>query len=266
MMTDTPAIIVLMPTRGAISLETHQALAMNMDGIRELRVTVARKPVDEARNELAWTALKIAADDPCHIGRDNYLVLWVDDDAFWLPGTVGSFIRTMQERTDINILCSYYCKREPYCAPAAFPKALERKLLDGKPGLNFARFTRDEWKPGQIDEIIGGSGMHFTMHRLRVLEAVGSDPFTPDENSLAEDIAFYQRCHKAGLRAVMDSRVPVAHVDVDSGLAFVPLSPPKRVYGNQLIDAEPGAYDGKVRLRSYGAKVDALLAEARVRS
>ncbi len=52
-------LIVLMPTRGTIALETHNALTNHMDEIPHVRVTVARLPVVEARNRLAAAALSI---------------------------------------------------------------------------------------------------------------------------------------------------------------------------------------------------------------
>lgn len=85
------AVLLLLPTRGGISVETHIALTNNVD-VQHFTVMVARQPVDQARNQLARHAIAIAEQDPLGIGPDGYACLWVDDDAWWPQGTISGLL------------------------------------------------------------------------------------------------------------------------------------------------------------------------------
>lgn len=261
-------LILLMPTRGTIAIETHVALSQNMDGVRNLRVTVERKPVDEARNVLAGAAQRIAKDDPLQIGPSNYLALWIDDDAWWPPGTITEMLGTMAKDPTIDLLCANFCVRAANSSSAAVPKGVS-ELIEranaGRAGFYKVDMGILGWQQGAVNEI-EGCGFHFVMHKVSMFDAVGPEPFTP-KNGNAEDETFTKRAHHLGFRLACHSGLNVAHIDVKSGLAFIPHAPALQVEGNRLILATPerlAAFVPDEQIRSsrhYGEKIDAFRRE-----
>lgn len=258
-------VIVLMPTRGTLCLETHEALSHCMDGVPNIRATVSRKPVEEARNQLAAAALHIAEQDPLNVASANYTCLWVDDDAWWPAGTIASMLRTMHERPEIDVLCANYSLRRPNSTPVAVPKGLADRINTqlisyGHEGLFAIRCDPGHFLNGdRIKEIGGGAGMHFVAHYVSVLQKVGPDPFNLGDNP-AEDMAFYQKIYAAGLRVFCDTQLPVAHIEAENGVAFLPFHPPLRVAGGNLVLCEAGGFGGNLIEHSYGGRQDERIA------
>lgn len=257
------ALILLMPTRGSLAVETHEALSNHMDDIPNIRVIAQREPVDKARNMLAATATRIATEDPLHIGPAGYLALWIDDDVWWPAGTISAMLRAMQCDTTIDLLCAHFCVRYPSMSPALAPKGLKALIETqnaNKEGFYLVRADAIGWKPGELNEI-EGCGFHFVMHRLSALERLGAEPFAVLDE-LAEDESFCKRANAAGLRMLCHTGLNVAHIDVKSGLAFVPFAPALQVYGDNLIYASQERLadfvpDERCRSdRKYGAAVD----------
>lgn len=251
------AVLICTPTRGMISVETHIALTQNLDGFRCAFLCIARKPVDQARNELAKMALAVASKPPCTDGEA--LALWVDDDAWWPRGTVARMVSMMRSRPEVDILTGYTTARLPYAVGTIRPYGSDHPV---------ALSELDADKDG-LCRVESGVGFHFLLHRLAVLEKVGANPFTvPQGFCGAEDHAFCARASDAGLSIYLDFHAPVAHIDVETGLAFLPRCAPGRIHGNAFVLA-PG-FDGVKDLspseilkrfpkggRKYGAAVDA---------
>ena len=73
-------LVVCMPTRGAVSIETMLCLREHLDGYPHKLLTVFRKPVVEARNQLVKETRELDANP---LDFDPRYVLWVDGDAWW---------------------------------------------------------------------------------------------------------------------------------------------------------------------------------------
>lgn len=236
-----PAIAVLMPTRGRITIETVAALS-NFDGIAHFNLPVSRQPVTLARNALARSALtlpSVAGINP----KGGWYCLWVDDDAFWRPGTVATLMRALHDNPQIDILAGWFSGRSGMSNPKAcwsdgtWPRPSQE-------GGNCAF--------GDIVEV-DSVGFHFVLHRIDVLSRMGNEPFSDpsDSGTRTEDAQFCANAKVAGLRVYVHTGVPVAHVD-DDGFAYLPGEPRMRVVGEQLVKVDE-------EYRSYGADVDRVV-------
>lgn len=254
---DDYAFIVCMPTRGSVSVETHTALSSNKDDSAVILATVARKPVTEARNSLAATALQAVKDDPLPWIPREWIVLWVDDDSFWTPGTFAQLKAIFRAYSQVDIVAGYFGPRAPFSSPIAF--------RDKGNGESFPRPNVD-CRMGDLVEV-ERVGFHFVAHRVSVLEKVGPNPFTipvDAEKNVSEDFAFCDRARAAGCRIVCATGLHIAHIDPRDGAAYIPGAPTLRVDNNRLATAtlEHLDSDGAVKTgeeRSYGADVDAVM-------
>jgi hypothetical protein len=231
-----------MPTRGQVSIETVNALMRGgFSDFPHVILTVARKPVDVARNELARTALKVIERPHAlpWVARELF-ILWVDDDAFWRPESLHRAIEYLENHREIDLLAGSFCAREPYCASSGIPA----------PGVANAA-------EGAVEICL--TGFHWVLHRGDVLRKVGNDPFTPIDD-LSEDFSFCKRAVRAKIRMFEATDVVIPHVDADRGLAFLPGQPAWTSTGASLIPPE-----GQ-RRHEYGENVDAARIRARDRS
>lgn len=259
MQTNSQRFIIAMPTRGTVSAETVTALHGNTPGQTAL-VTVARRPVVEARNELAQGIAEVAK----QTGLD--LVLWVDDDAWWPRDTLARMLRIM-ETTDVDMLAPLSTDRRPFCSPAQF------RFFDGKPAAILPRGVRSteraRFTPGELVDI-DATSFHFVLMRIALLERLGPQPFNvPDTGIFGEDMQFCFRAKRAGARLACDTGSIVAHVEADNGLAFIPISRPGRIIGNAFVPIPDERTDEAILEewelkniradRRYGADVDAIL-------
>ncbi len=91
---NSPAIVVLLPSRGRLTVETLAAMGhLDTDHINEpkpLIVTAAHKSIVEARNELAKTALEVPA--------QASFVPKVGWHALWEPHPLRLFLDSTQVR------------------------------------------------------------------------------------------------------------------------------------------------------------------------
>lgn len=255
---------IAMPTRGAVTVETLTAITASTPGPHVL-ATVARRPVVEARNELARTV--------ADLGMRNGIkhVVWIDDDAWWPAPTIPRMLRIM-ESSGLDMLTAASCDRMPFCSPGQFQmhQGIPRPILphgmpSDAPVPNSARFT-----PGQLVPI-DATSFHFVLMRIELLERLGPDPFNVPSNAgiFGEDMQFCFRATKAGAKIACDTGTIVAHVESESGLAFVPLSRPGKIQGNAFVTAPDERSDEAIQAewqdkniranRRYGADVDAIL-------
>jgi hypothetical protein len=212
-------LIVLQPTRGSISIETHQALVSNMDGLETVAVHVARKPVDVARNQLAEFVGKIIEQRP---DLQSALVLWIDDDAWWQPGTITTMAHRLLGLGELDVLAAWFSKRIPFDHAVAFRKSAAGSQMETVSKANVG----ENESACEVDFV----GAHFIMHRVGLLSALGLDPFSPlsTDITLTEDFAFCRRVKSVGGRIFVSlgPATTVLHVDVCTGLAYAPYCPP----------------------------------------
>jgi SEC-C motif len=216
---NAPALVVLMPSRGRVTTETLVSMG-HLDGLKALVMPVSRKGVVEARNELAKDCLRIPA-KAGFIPKWGWFCLWVDDDAFWRPGTVLRLMKALAD-PQIDIVAGWFCGRSAHAGPKAYK-------ADGawpRPGVE------GDCSDGDIVEV-ARVGFHFVLHRMEILEQLGDNPFSLDNGEPGEDLAFCKRARDAGKRIWVHTGCPVAHVD-DDGIAYLPGEGPMRVVGAQL--------------------------------
>jgi hypothetical protein len=231
--------VVCMPTRGSVTIETHQALTSHTDGVRIVFASVARKPVDVARNELAAAVLEMRK------AADVEFVLWIDDDAWWPAGTIARMLDAMRTHREIDVLAGFCCRREAHMAPIA-RRRIEDQNSYPKPGVDCTM--------GDLVEV-EAVPFHFVAMRAAALERIGPDPFTVTP-PWPEDFSFCIRARAAGARIFVATGAPIAQIDRD-GNAFIPGAPALRVVNGQLAAA---VFTGENR--SYGPAVDAVIAAA----
>lgn len=109
-------LLVLMPTRGAVSIETMLCLREHLDGYPNKLLTVFRKPVVEARNELARQAREL---NPNELDFDPRYCLLIDDDAWWPEGHVTRAIEILEANPDVSMVTSLFSDRAAYHDPTA---------------------------------------------------------------------------------------------------------------------------------------------------
>jgi hypothetical protein len=207
-----------------------------MDGVPTIVIPKARMGVVDARNALAKSALALEQNAP--IEPTDWYALWVDDDAFWRPGTITRMLDTLQN-PQINVLAGWFSGRAPISGAKAFKD-------DGNPPIMGV-----DCEIGNIVQV-RHVGFHFVMHRIDVMKRLPPDPFTIT-GSGTEDAAFCDRVHDAGMSVWVDTAAMVAHVD-DDGYAYLPGCEAMVVQGGQLIKTTPA--------RKYGAGVDEAVAAA----
>jgi hypothetical protein len=193
-------LVVCMPTRGSVSVETMLCLRERMDGYPNELLTAIRKPVVEARNDLARQVRELDA-----LPFDPRYVLWVDDDAWWPAGSVQSAVDTLEATPAIDVLAGMFSQRKAGAPAASYVEA------------NFA--------PGKLVRV-AGCGFHWVLMRRDLLQRVGSAPFTPEDDDNGEDVSFCIRATKAGAAVVADTSLTIGHVNAKTGMVYFPNSPP----------------------------------------
>lgn len=250
---DSTALIVCMPTRGSLTLETHEAIACNMDRIPFGFMTVARQPVDQARNQLWKMARKVYHQNPFP-GHETF-VLWIDDDAWWAPGTITRMGSMLHSHPGLDVLSCCYSRRTPFQLPVGM-RQVDGRLVPVLP--------LDADPDGLLD--LASGGFHFTIHHASLLDGLDNPFAVPTDFVGGEDYAFCATARKAGCSIFVDMRALVAHVDSETGLAFLPGQPPSRIESNRCVPAPEFAGLGRDEIlkrfsaepnRDYGAVVNA---------
>jgi len=104
-------LVVLMPTRGAVSIETMLCLREHLDDYPHKLLTVFRKDVVTARNELAKQVREIDAEK---LPFEPRYVLWVDDDAWWPWGSVDQAVSILETNADVSTVAAINSGRKKY--------------------------------------------------------------------------------------------------------------------------------------------------------
>ncbi len=258
-------IIVCMPMRDQMTSETARALRDNMDGCAVTLLTEVGKPVREARNALAQRVVTLGV-------PGDTLVLWIDDDAWWPAGTVRGLMARLPAD---SVVFSLHTVRFPWSQPSGIRVDLaswsdDMKLYQG--GFWICRGPlRDQ---GKVVRILAAS-THFFMHRARLLDewdrgfkesghAKTGEPFTVHPavkqrlhgafgnivDLITDDASFCLNMLNAGVQLWIDTMAPVAHIEADTGAAFLPLREVMRVSNNSLVPLQGVVDPGKDR--SYG--------------
>lgn len=233
------ALIVAIPSRGAMCMETFLTVECNMvDAPPRFIATALRLGIIEARNLL----VKIVKNAHKHapIAAENFWALWLDDDCWFPAGTVTKMLAIMSKHKEIDMLVGHYGPRQAGCMPHLhrLPGKRERKTAHGK-----------------IVELEKG-GLHIALHRIELLDRLPSAPFSPlPPDHIGEDFAFCKRIRDAGGRIFTPLDLPIGHVDHRDGLVYFPGCAPA-----QLVDMNTFVFTEKPALaieeRSYGAQLD----------
>jgi hypothetical protein len=257
-------LVLCMPTRdGQVSIETHFALKAQGGPLPVVTLFEARKTVVEARNALAANVLRLR-----ELGFDFDFVLWLDADAWWPPQTIERMMQTLAARPDVDILTAFSGERGPFSGASAFIGMNTIQPHDvrvvGDPPPIECYFTH-----GDVVEVDRAS-FHFLLMRAELLERVGPKPFDLSAGTgYGEDFCFCDRVRTIGGKIACDTGAIVAHVDVESGYAFIPLKRPGRIDGNAFVFADDPRSDDEIfrewepkrrmsrRDRKYGADVEA---------
>jgi hypothetical protein len=114
-------LVIAMPTRGTVSVETMLCLREHLDGYPN-KLTAIRKPVVEARNQLAKEVRELDANS---LDFDPRYILWADDDCWFPPGHVDKAVGILEANPDVSMVVGAYCGRIAYLPPLAI-------VTDGK--------------------------------------------------------------------------------------------------------------------------------------
>jgi hypothetical protein len=248
-------LVVCMPTRGAVSIETMLCLREHLDGYPNELLTAFRMPVVEARNQLAKEAREL---NPTPLDFDPKYVLWVDDDAWWPSGHVDRAVSILEDHADVDMVSGLFCIREPFAPPAAV--TTEHRQIG--PKQLWCPYFPLKYQPGELTPLIV-AGSHCFIIRRAMLQTVGDAPFnrltkneafpsdrTPQNPLQPEDFSFCVRVNNVGGKIVIERSLLVGHVDVTSGLCYYPNSPALMANGlgapYYAKDASKG-YDSAVR-------------------
>lgn len=229
---DSPAIVMLMPTRGRVCIETLSATAAT-DKVPVVFAPAPRMKIIEARNHLAGAAPMMPKHSP-FVPKLGWFCLWVDDDAFWTNGTILRMLGGMAQ-AKVDILAGWFCGRAERSAAKAFYHGGRSPRI----GIDCS--------DNELVEI-DRCGFHFVMHRLELLEELkaeyGDDLFSPGPvNEHGEDVAFCRRARNLGKRIFVHTGCPIVHID-DDGFGYLPNEPKLQVVGGEIHKVES--------LRDYG--------------
>ncbi len=246
--TGEDALLILMPTRGSVSVETLLSIEHNMGDIKHAVLRVARKPVAEARNMLARRALEVIKEKPFPFTPRETFILWLDDDCWLPPGLVPTMVNAMRDLPNLDALFGWFCTRLPYAKPVAY-----RRLDDSE---SFPKVGID-CKNGDV-VAIEAAGFHCVLMRPRLLQRIGPDPFTPlAEYTEGEDFAFCRRAKTIGATMAVGTALTSVHVDPRDGSAYIVGMPAGVFDGNSVrsIGTEHLSASGIIKsgeIRGYG--------------
>lgn len=187
-------------------------------GYRYLWERVPNRPIAEARN--------YACERMMELGKDATHLMFKDSDATW---AAGSQVRLFEH--DLPVVCATMYTRDlpPIPTIGLFDRqegdktifsyyetvqvikkiAKENKLDEIHDDLrNDLIFPRVE---GDIKEV-DGMGMHFTMIRRDVIEAIKPPWFADGPGGAGEDYYFCRKAQQAGFKLYWDSGIHTGHV------------------------------------------------------
>ncbi|HEY1882379.1 MAG TPA: hypothetical protein VGG51_05000 [Candidatus Cybelea sp.] len=260
-------LIICMPTRGAISIETESCTREHLDGYPHRLLTVVGEPVVGARNQLAREAREL---DATALDFDPQYVLWVDDDAWWPVGRVDRAVKALEENEWVTMVAGVYSKREPYSDAVAV--TMETKT-DGAGGKLYGYYFPLKYAPGELTKL-RFTGAHWFLVRRDFLNLMGDEPFkrrtafretlagdkVADPNTLAsEDISFCVRLREAGGTIVTECSLLIGHVDVTTGKVYFVNSPAQIANRAEAPIYAKGYKQTPYDHRTYGEEHAALM-------
>jgi len=261
-------LALCVPSRTELPEAFHEMIAQHLGDVACTLFSVVGEPVVEARNELAARALASGAE----------LALWLDDDAYPEAGSIERLLATMRAQPAIDMLAAFACDRRPFCSPNAFRLHGERYVALAERNTP-APFAIPEWAPRySIGDVVpvDACAFHCVLMRTTLLERLGADPFVlPRDARYGEDFEFCRRARAVGASLAVDTGAPVAHLEPESGLAFLPYKPPGRIVERRFFaipDTRSAAEiaapwrDRDTRAdRSYGGALDGIFRAAHAR-
>lgn len=265
-----PGLIVLMPTRGTIAIETMLCLRHRLDYPHKL-YTAIRKDVVTARNQLAIIAREAEA---TLLGFDPEFVLTTDDDMWWPNGRVRECVTILQEKPDVDMVAGIYTLRQAGVAPCLYiydcKTPDEWSMIPHKPDKtgHLTCFDRTynpyEYADGELTKLALAEPGWAVMRRS-LFDRVGPDPFnrirfsdvpisgeTDDLNAhLSDAESFSARVNLAGGKIVTRGDLIIGHVDTGLGVMYFPEVAPRYAEGLLVPTREAPSVDGE--WRSYYA-------------
>jgi hypothetical protein len=207
--------LILMPSRGAVSVETLLCIDEHIKGYPLL--TVHRLPVVTARNILAKSARKSKAE----------FLLWLDDDIWFTREHVDTAVAILEDNLAVDMVAGMYSNRCAYgdsncLMPEDYRKSIAPMAL----------------KPDELASV-AYCGFGFVLMRRTLLDRVGDNPFDrlPIETvwewplrdipgRMAEDFSFCKRVLQCGGKIVTEKSLVLGHVDVQDGQIYFPYREP----------------------------------------
>lgn len=223
-----------MPSRGTLTVEAFISALDSLKSFRTILLICSRRPVDQARNELASNALRIAKNAPLAM---ETLVFWFDDDAAWEPASLERAVEYMEKFPEIDLLAGNFCARSKSAVSWHWPR-----FDASNPG------SKTSISPALVE--IQACGFHWCLHRPAILERVGPNPFDCFDG-LSEDLAFCKQARDQGVRMFAAEDILIGHVDADRGLMYLPDRAPIPLPGELKPTARAW------NRRSYGVAQDA---------
>jgi hypothetical protein len=233
-------LIVCMPTRGTVSIETMLCINEHLRDVPHELFTTYRLPVVTARNLLAKRAREA---NP--VAFEPRYLLWLDDDIWFTRQHVDTLVTILEENAGVDMatgLCSNRCAYGD--SNALTPEDYRRSVAP------------IALQPGQLAPV-GYCGFGFVLMRRALLDRVGDQPFDRLtikwfwENPLrdipgrmAEDFSFCRRVAQCGGKIVTEKSLVVGHVDVEDGLIYFPYQLPKIANGSKKPLDLPKDYRG----------------------
>lgn len=159
------------------------------------------KPVADARNEIAYEAIK----------RDAKYLFFLGDDVICPGHTIKQLIHRMEQDETVGVVGGVYCNKTEPSAPLVF--------------RGNGRGAYWDWKIGEYFEVTG-LGMDCNLIRVDLLKQLGNEPFkTVDIDSYAdginnaeswtEDLYFFKRvAEETKYKIYCDGSIICGHADV----------------------------------------------------
>jgi len=228
-------MVVAMPSRQKPTAETEGALRYTAP---HLLLSEVGKPIDRARNDLA---ARILALRPL-----PEVVVLLDDDAWWLPGAVEALAETLRGLpAQVAMLAGGFCKRMPHAPLASFAKS-------GRASGSFA-INQGAVPDGAVVRI-EGCGLHACALRTSALAALGEGPFRLGP-ATGEDLAFCARLRERGFEIACAPSITFAHVEVETGVTYVPFSGPLEIVANRARPLPPERFFQRLRAAGFKATI-----------